>query len=675
MLPYRQRLSDPCTLSAQDKAAHIAPPVSLNDAIQRSQRFLLSIQNSEGYWWAEVEGNVSITAQILLVFKVWGVHHRLPMQKIESYLRGQQRHHGGWELSPGDGGNLNPSVEAYMALRLLNVPTSDPALQKARKFVLERGGLSKATVFTKLHLAFIGCFDWRGVPSLPPWIMLLPNWFPTTIYDMSSWARLCIVPLMIILESKSVFAIDPPFSMDELFVEQGETGRYDIPKQDAATRCFIILDRVLKLQERFNLAPWRERALKAAEQWMLKRQEVSGIYGGIGEAAVYSLIAMRVQGYSCSDPTVEQALQSVSCLAVETEDEYYVQSTVSPTWDTAFSMRALVHSGLSRDHSSLRRAGEWLLQKQILHSYGDCMVKCNKGRPGGWPFQFHNAWYPDVDDTAVVVMALNEVELSNEPAKQAAIARAVEWIAAMQCKAGGWGAFDVNNDQAWLNAIPLGEFTGMIDPNTADVTSRVLEMQGRIRKSNQHLGVLPKQAIDRALEYLRKKQEADGCWYGRWGVNYIFGTCWALEAIALIAPKEHEQEIARGARWLVECQRKDGGWGETCYSYTDPSLRGQGKLSTMSQTSWALMGLLAAGNALGKYETDAMERGVKCLLETQQSDGTWHELAFTGTAFPSYLYLKYHLYALNFSLTALSRYRDLVQDEVSSRFRTLDIQT
>ncbi|OYE00897.1 squalene--hopene cyclase [Nostoc sp. 'Peltigera membranacea cyanobiont' 232] len=619
------------------------------EAIAASQEYLLSIQNPTGYWWAELESNVTITAEAVLLHKIWGTDQTRPLHKVAAYLRDEQRQHGGWELYYGDGGELSTSVEAYMALRLLGVPATDPAMIRAKAFILQRGGVSKTRIFTKLHLALIGCYNWRGIPSLPPWVMLLPEGFPVNIYEMSSWARSSTVPLLIVCDRKPVFLTNPTINLDELYAEGVDRVRWELPQAGDWTDLFLTLDRGFKLAESLNLVPFREEGIKAAEKWILERQEATGDWGGIIPAMLNSMLALRCLDYDRSDPIVERGLQAIDNFAIETENSYRVQPCVSPVWDTAWAMRALVESGFVPDHPVVVKAGEWLLQKQIL-DYGDWSVKNRQGKPGAWAFEFENRFYPDVDDSAVVVMALHLAKLPNEKIKQAAIARALNWIASMQCKPGGWAAFDLDNDRDWLNSIPYGDLKAMIDPNTADVTARVVEMLGACDLS------IDSDNLERSLTYLLGEQEIEGCWFGRWGVNYIYGTSGVLSALALIDPQRHKKSIERGAAWLVACQNPDGGWGETCRSYDDPSLKGKGN-STASQTAWALIGLLAAGEATGKLALDAIEQGIAYLVATQKPDGTWFEADFTGTGFPRHFYLKYHLYQQYFPLIALGRYQ------------------
>ena len=622
------------------------------EAIAASQQYLLSIQNPAGYWWAELESNVTITAEVVLLHKIWGTDQARPLHKVEAYLRQEQRQHGGWELYYGDGGELSTSVEAYMALRLLGVPATDPAMIRAQAFILQRGGISKTRIFTKLHLALIGCYNWRGIPSLPAWVMLLPKAFPVNIYEMSSWARSSTVPLLIVCDRKPVFITNPTINLDQLYVEGIDQVQWELPQSGDWTDLFLTLDHGFKLAERLNLVPLRQEGIKAAEKWILERQEATGDWGGIIPAMLNSMLALRCLDYHPNDPIVERGLQAIDNFVIETENSYRVQPCISPVWDTAWAMRALVESGFAPDHPAVVKAGEWLLQKQIL-DYGDWAVKNRQGKAGAWAFEFDNRFYPDVDDSAVVVMALHVAKLPNEKIKQAAIDRALNWIASMQCKPGGWAAFDLDNDQNWLNSIPYGDLKAMIDPNTADVTARVVEMLGVCNLA------IDSDNLERSLSYLLREQETEGCWFGRWGVNYIYGTSGVLSALALIDPQRHKLSIERGAAWLVGCQNPDGGWGETCRSYDDPSLKGKGN-STASQTAWALIGLLAAGEATGKLALEAIEQGISYLVATQQPDGTWYEADFTGTGFPCHFYLKYHMYQQYFPLIALGRYQTVI---------------
>jgi squalene-hopene/tetraprenyl-beta-curcumene cyclase len=624
---------------------------TLDAAIAASQNHLLNQQLEQGYWWAVLESNVTMTAEAILLHKIWGTDKTRPLTqrlaKMQRYLLNQQRSNGSWELYFGDGGDLSTSIEAYMGLRLLGVPIDDPVLVKARAFILSRGGISKARIFTKFHLALIGCYDWRGIPSIPPWIMLLPDQLsPVTIYEMSSWARGSTVPLLIVFDRKPVWSVSPVFTLDELYLEGYDQTNFALPTKNDWTDIFLWADQAFKLAESFDLVPFRQAGLKAAEKWILERQEATGDWGGIIPAMLNSMLALKALDYDVADPIVVRGLAAIDRFGVETEDEYWVQPCVSPVWDTGLVMRSLLDSGLDPAHPALVRGAEWLIKMQIL-DYGDWAVKNTKGAPGAWAFEFDNRFYPDVDDTAVVVMAIAGVKMPEPALKTQAIDRAVKWILTMQCQAGGWAAFDLDNDQDWLNDIPYGDLRAMIDPNTADVTARVLEMFGQLG-----VGEVP----DRALEYLMNEQEADGSWFGRWGVNYIYGTSGVLSALALITPTRYRSQITRGSNWLTSVQNPDGGWGETCESYKNKALKGKGD-STASQTAWAIIGLLAAIEAGVVVDREALDRGIDWLVKTQQPDGTWNEDWFTGTGFPQHFYLKYHLYQQHFPLTALGKYR------------------
>ena len=619
----------------------------VQEAIASSQNYLLSIQESDGHWCAELESNVTITAEVVLLHKIWGTDREKPLSKIEAYLRSQQCEHGGWELYYGDGGELSTTVEAYMALRLLGVKREDPALVKAQKFIVQHGGISKTRIFTKMHLALIGCYEWAGLPSIPPSIMLLPEASPFTIYEMSSWARGSTVPLLVVFDRKPIFKLNQPINLDELYAEGAANVRYELPCSNDWTDIFVALDGAFKIAEEFNLVPFREEGLAAAEKWILERQEVTGDWGGIIPAMLNSMLALKVLDYDLKDPVVRRGLTAIDNFAIETENSYRIQPCVSPVWDTAWCVRALAESGLEADCPALVKAGQWLLNKQIL-DYGDWAVKNKNVTPGGWAFEYDNRFYPDLDDSAVVVMALSQIKLPDEMQKKA-IARCLNWMASMQCKPGGWAAFDLDNDQDWINLIPYGDLKAMIDPNTADVTARVLEMLGECNLS------MDDARVQRAIAYLIREQESDGSWFGRWGVNYIYGTSGVLSALSLVAPIRCKASIERGANWLVSCQNADGGWGETCASYNDKNLKGTG-ISTASQTSWALLGIMAAKSGIQFAADKAIERGIEYLLNTQQPDGTWDEDQFTGTGFPCHFYLKYHLYQQYFPLQVLARY-------------------
>jgi squalene-hopene/tetraprenyl-beta-curcumene cyclase len=466
---------------------------------------------------------------------------------------------------------------------------------------------------------------------------------------------------MVVFDRKPVWLTEPRITLNELYVDGDDRGRYELPKKGDWTDGFIGLDFAFKVAEELNLVPFRTEGLAAAEKWILDRQEETGDWAGIIPAMLNSLLAMKALKYDVNDSVVARGIAALDRFSVETDNEYWIQPCVSPVWDTALVMRSFSESGLSSNHPALRQGADWLVKMQIL-DYGDWAVKNKKGAPGAWAFEFDNRFYPDVDDTAVVVMALAQAESSNEVLKGQAIDRAVRWIETMQCRPGGWAAFDLDNDQDWLNDLPYGDLRAMIDPNTADVTARVLEMVGGLRLGS----ALSMDQIEKAIVYLLQEQEPEGCWFGRWGVNYIYGTCGVLAAFdSLGLIQKFKLSMVRAVEWLVNCQNVDGGWGETCGSYADRSRMGKGD-STPSQTAWGLMGLIAGAAAIVDVSlrdrvNEAMARSVSYLITTQDVNGEWSEEWHTGTGFPQHFYLKYNLYCQHFPLTALGRYRSYLK--------------
>lgn len=644
---------------------HLEPNLkaSVNDAIRRAQDHLLKQQSLEGYWWAELEANVTLTAEYIMLQRLLRTPQKSRIEQARRYLLKEQREHGGWELYWGDGGELSTSIEAYFALKLAGEALDSQAMQRAREFILSRGGVTRSRVFTKIHLALFDAYPWDGIPTLPAWFVLLPSWFPLNIYEMASWARSSTVPLLIVCDRRPLPG--PEAKVDELFIDKDVS----LKNLDGnfVSSLFLFVDRVLKTAERIGFVPFRKRAIKAAERWIIERREPSGDWAGIIPAMLNSLLALKTLGYDDDHPYVRRGLEAIERFGIvsstafrrnapggkippeggTTSDEaacFRLQPCVSPTWDTALAITALVDSGLPSDHPALRRAGDWLLEKQIFR-YGDWAIKNRKGKPAGWAFEFHNDCYPDVDDTAAVVMALLAVRLENESSKIEACRAAADWVASMECRSGGWAAFDVDNTQELFNRMPYGDLKAMIDPPTADLTGRVLEM------FNLMSGVDSEQLKRRAIQFLHKKQEQDGSWWGRWGVNYIYGTYLAVTGLRSAGMDADADEVRRGRDWLLRVQNEDGGWGETCASYSDPGLKGAG-ISTASQTAWALLGLMASGFE----ESSAVSRGIRFLVSCQNQDGSWNEPQFTGTGFPGHFYINYHLYRDIFPLTALGRY-------------------
>ncbi len=622
----------------------------LDRAIERAKERLLSAQYPEGYWWGELESNVTITAEYLLLTHFLGTRDANRWEKIANYLLEQQRGDGTWANWFGGPGDLSTTIEAYFALKLAGMDPQRPEMEWAREFILSQGGLPNARIFTKIWLALFGQWRYEDLPMMPPELVLLPTWFPVNIYEFASWARGTIIPLTIVLTLRPVVPIPESARLEELY-PQSRKGHYPLRrKRGLWGSLFSGLDRALRLYERCPWKPLRSRALREAERWILSHQEADGSWGGIQPPWVYSLIALKALGYEVDHPVIQKGLQGFENFAIEEggttrRASWRLQSCVSPVWDTALAMLALLDAGLPPDHPALLRAGRWLLEEQILHSGGDWQIKVKRALPGGWAFEFENDLYPDTDDTAIVMLALLRSGLP-EQEKQRALDHGLEWLLAMQSRNGGWGAFDKDNTKLFLAQIPFADFGALLDPPSADVTAHILELLGRL---DYDRGFRP---IRRALAYIKREQEPDGCWFGRWGVNYIYGTGAVLPALAALGEDMSQPSIRRAVEWLIAHQNEDGGWGETPESYRDSSLRGQGP-STTSQTAWAILGLLAAG----EVDDEATARGIEYLIRAQRADGSWEEPQFTGTGFPGDFMINYHLYRLYFPLMALGRYR------------------
>ncbi len=637
------RGSDVLAIAAGLEQQALPSREELQEAMRRAQARFLAEQSPEGWWWYELESNVTITAEYLMLFRFLGIEDHVKEQKMARYILSQQREDGTWGIFYGAPGCVSTTTEAYFALKLAGISPKDPAMQKAREAILKMGGVEATRVFTRIFLALFGQYPWHRLPSLPLEIILLPGWAPFSVYDFSSWARATLIPISILLDRRPVVSLPEGHGVEELHCSGA--GRKSPPTPWLSwKRAFHILDKVLKHLERIPVRPLRNRALKGVEQWILTHQEPTGDWGGIQPAMVNSLLALRTLGYSLDHPVIQKGLGALERFTIEDDQELRLQSCISPVWDTPLTCIALMDSGLPKDHPALAKATEWLLGKQILVD-GDWKVKNPRLEPGGWAFEFQNDWYPDVDDTAVVLMALKRMWLDGDPAQDIRIQKGLNWALGMQSKNGGWGAFDVNNDKEILNRIPWADLEANLDPPTADLTGRVLELMGHFGMGKEH------PAARAGIRFLRREQEPDGPWWGRWGVNYIYGTWCVLCGLAAIGEDMNQPYVRKAVRWLKEHQNWDGGWGETCESYRKPELRAVGP-STPSQTAWAIMGLLAAGEA----HCPEVAKGIQYLLSQQQEDGTWPEAYFTGTGFPKYFMIRYHNYRNCFPLMALGRY-------------------
>jgi squalene-hopene/tetraprenyl-beta-curcumene cyclase len=613
-------------------------------AVRKSCDFLFETQHLQGYWWAELESNVTITSEYLMFFHLLGCVDPKREDGMVKHLLHEQRSNGSWGLYHGDEGDLSTSVEAYFALKLAGrSPESDP-LRRAREFILQRGGIESSRVFTKIWLALFSQYDWKRVPSMPVELMLLSPHLGFSIYEFSSWARSTLVPLSIIMALRPMLVLPPEKGISELYgnVANAYSDRSPEPPLFGV---FSLIDCIVKWLEKRHPAPMlREKALSAAENWILEHQEESGDWGGIQPCMINSILALYYLGRPLHHPGIVKGLEALRNFCFEDQNGLRLQSCVSPVWDTALNCIALRDAGVPADHPNLRTAASWLVRNQI-DSGGDWQIK-NCCSPGGWAFEFANSRYPDVDDSAVVLMALQRLQPDCPETMDACKQRGLDWCLSMQCSCGGWAAFDKNNTLTLLNHIPFADHEAMVDYPTADITGRMLEVMGNFGLDRLH----PR--AQRGIEFIRRTQEKDGCWWGRWGVNYIYGTWSVLRGLIAIGEAPNAPYIQLALQWLKDHQNPDGGWGETCESYRRPELRGQGP-STPSQTAWASMALLTACEA----ECPEVQRGIGYLLRNQEPDGSWEEAYFTGAGFPKHFYIRYHNYRNCFPLMALGQYR------------------
>ena len=629
----------------------------LDSAIDRAVGRLFDLQYDDGYWWGELEANCAIHAEYLLLTHFMDVPDPERWRKVVNYLKSMQLDDGGWPIWYSGPSDLSIAVECYFAMKLAGEPPDDPAMTKAREFILAQGGVPNTRVFTKMWLALFGQWEWAATPVLPVEIMHLPSWFPLNIYEFASWARGTIVACTILLTEKPVCPVPESARIDELYPNGRENTEYTFGKKGkrlGLESFFRAVDHVLRLLDRRPFRkvrqPFRVSALKKAEEWIIDRQEADGSWGGIQPPWVYSLMALRTMGYSNDHPVIKKGLKGFDGFARETEDTFRTEPCISPVWDTCLAMIALQDAGVLPDDPRLTKAAEWLLDAQILEHAGDWRVKRPELKPGGWAFEFANDAYPDIDDTAMVMIALHKMRQQDDPRMNLSLERSREWLEGMQSKNGGWGAFDVDNFKRWVSTIPFCDFGEVVDPPSEDVTAHVLEILGRMGYNTSRT------SVTKGLDYLKQTQENDGSWWGRWGVNYIYGLGAVLPALQHIGEDMGQPYIRRALDWIMEHQHEDGGWGEGVESYIDPSLRGKGP-STKSQTAWALLGLIAGGRA----KTESAKRGVDYLLRNQQEDGSWDEPEFTGTGFPRDFMINYHLYRYYWPLMALGQYRQAVR--------------
>ena len=616
-------------------------------ALHRGRQGLLARQQPDGHWVGELEGDTILESEYIILMAFLGRESDPRVRMAANYIRTKELPEGGWAIYPGGPPEVSVSVKAYFALKIAGEPAGAPHMLRHAEVIRSLGGAERTNSFTRFYLALLGQLSYDYCPTVPPELILLPRWFPVNLYAMSSWSRTIFVPLSIVSAYRPVRELPPEAGVRELFLGPPEALRSPLrPTERRFTwsNFFLRVDRWLKRCERFRLTPLRRRAIRKALAWMRRRFAESDGLGAIFPPMVYTVIVLRCLGVPDDDPEMLWAVKQLEGLMIPEGDTLRLQPCLSPVWDTALVLNALTEARYPGHAPEVARAVRWLVEREVRRR-GDWGRNAPGLEPGGWFFEYRNGYYPDTDDTAMVLMALARTGHAwTEDAKPAA-ARGVNWLLGMQNADGGWAAFDRRADRPLLEKVPFADHNAMLDPSCPDITARALEA---LAEYGYSVGQPP---VDRAVEFIRRAQEPNGSWVGRWGVNYLYGTWQVLLGLRAVGFGMSAEEVRRAAGWLKSVQNPDGGWGESPRSYDDPSFAGVGP-STASQTAWALMGLMAAGEAA----SPEVRAGVEYLLRTQRPDGGWDEEAFTGTGFPRVFYLRYHMYPLYFPLIALGRY-------------------
>jgi squalene-hopene/tetraprenyl-beta-curcumene cyclase len=618
------------------------------EAARKAAAALHEMQTPQGFWCGELTADSTLESDYILLQLwmhppdsrgVWDPPARRRIEKAVNAILERQQPDGGWWIYPGGGSEVNATARAYTAMKFAGLDPGSEPMRRARERVLSLGGLQASNSYTKINFSLFGLYPRHYAPTVPPEIVLVPG---DLIYEMSSWTRAIIVPLSVVQALGKTTRTPGDMTVDELLVP-GK--KLSMPKKDAISLLFHQVDRAMKIWERRGLKNVRARAIREAERWMLERTRYSEGLGAIYPSMMYLIMALQSLGYADDHPDLQEAIAHFENLLIETDDRFQFQPCFSPVWDTAICAFALGEFAQSQPEAvsqdRMRQCADWLLSKEVRRK-GDWSVKRPELEPSGWAFEFANEHYPDIDDTAMVLMALRHAKAS-DPERQARVERrAINWLLNMQSSDGGWAAFDVDNNWSLLNSVPFADHNAMLDPTCPDITGRVLEALARCGFPPEHA------AVRHGVEYLVRTQERDGSWYGRWGVNYIYGTFLALRGLKWSGTGNVEEMIRRGGAFLRQAQNIDGGWGESCASYKTNKF--VSAPSTPSQTAWALLGLEAAG----ERNTPAVERGLRWLVERQRPDGRWNEELMTGTGFPNVFYLTYHMYRDYFPLLALA---------------------
>ncbi len=616
----------------------------LNDAIAAARARILEHQHADGYWQYELEADCTIPAEYILMLHYLGESDRLLESRLAEYLRRQQSRDGGWPLYPGGALEVSCSVKCYFALKLAGDRADAPHMARARAAILDHGGAARCNVFTRIALALFGEMPWRGVPFLPVEIVLLPRWFPFNLAKVSYWSRTVMVPLSVLTTLKPRAANPRGVHIRELFVTPPEAEKHYFHSRSLLNRMLFACEQAVRRLDPLIPRRLRRRALARAEAWILERRNGDGGLGAIFPAMVNAYEALALLGYASDHPARRETRKAIDDLLVVHDHDAWCQPCVSPVWDTGLACLALQEDP-AVPADAVRHALDWLRARQLRDEPGDWRDYRPGLAGGGWAFQFRNDAYPDLDDTAVAARALHQ---SPERGRHAeAIERAADWLCGMQSRNGGFAAFDADNDHQWLNQIPFADHGALLDPPTSDVSGRVLTLLAMLDRAQD------RPARERVTRFLLDEQTPEGAWFGRWGTNYIYGTWSVLGALRATGTPVDAPQVRRAVAWLKSVQQADGGWGEGNDSYLDPGLRGRGAHSGPTQTAWALLALMDAGEAA----STAVARGIEYLLKTQ-ADGEWDEARFNAPGFPRVFYLKYHGYSRYFPYWALVRYRN-----------------
>ena len=622
--------------------------LNLDQAIDNAKKKLLSLQSDEGYWVFELEADCTIPSEYIMMMHYLDDIDEQLQNKIANYLRARQSADGSYPLFTGGKGDISCSVKVYYALKMAGDSPDAPHMTKLREYILSQGGAAKANVFTRIALAIFEQLPWRGVPYIPVEIMLLPKWFPFHIDKVSYWSRTVMVPLFILCTLQAKAKNPRNVEILELFLIHPDEEKHYFPERTLLNKTFLLLDKFGRLTRPLIPASMHQRATEKAKNWFVERLNGEDGLGGIFPAMVNAYQAMLLLGMPEDHKHVQTARKALEKLLVIRENDAYCQPCLSPVWDTGLAALALQEADPEGTSESMSRAYDWLKSKQLTDEPGDWRTARPNIEGGGWAFQFENPYYPDVDDTAVVAFAMANSKFQSQ--LDQSIHRATRWTVGMQSKNGGFGAFDVDNTQYYLDEIPFADHGALLDPPTTDVSARCAMLIAKVAQN--HDEYLP--ALERTINYIRSEQEEDGSWFGRWGTNYIYGTWSVLLGLEQTSTPKDDPMYTKAVKWLKSIQCSDGGWGEDNMSYHDDSFRGQFHTSTAFQTAWALLGLMAAGEA----QSPEVKTGINYLLRNQQTDGFWNDECFTAPGFPKVFYLKYHGYDKFFPLWALARYRN-----------------